>query len=82
MLFVDSPVGTGFSEVGGPDAYSRTVRSEKGRERGREKGREGGDDTGCSSHAHLTTRRRTWPRISTSSCRGRSRGEGGREGGR
>ncbi|KAM3567316.1 hypothetical protein VYU27_010536 [Nannochloropsis oceanica] len=24
MLFVDSPVGTGFSEVGGPDAYSRT----------------------------------------------------------
>ena len=35
ILFVDSPVGTGFSEAGGPDAYSRTVRREGGKEGGR-----------------------------------------------
>jgi len=39
LLFVDSPVGTGYSEAGAPDAYSQSVR---GRERGRKGGREGG----------------------------------------
>ena len=35
----------------------------------------------CISHTHPTHRRRTWPKISMFSCRGRSR-EGGRDGGR